>query len=88
VRTHRIGMAELAGILRECGGEDTGTALVPELLDTPFHELGHDSLTVLQAMNKVGRTYGVRLPEELMLDADTPRLLLQIIDQYSAHHHT
>jgi len=78
---HRIDLDELARVVGECGGEDTGIVLDEQQLDTPFHELGQDSLAVLQVIGRLGRRYGVRVPEELLLDADTPRLLLEIFDR-------
>ncbi|WP_329564306.1 acyl carrier protein [Kitasatospora sp. NBC_01266] len=77
--TPQVGLAELARILAACGGEDACTELSEEQLDESFYELGLDSLAVLQAVGVLARTYRIVVPEELVVEAETPRMLLEMI---------
>ncbi|MCX4748884.1 acyl carrier protein [Kitasatospora sp. NBC_01287] len=75
----QVGLAELSRILAACGGEESCAELSEELLDETFYELGLDSLAVLQAVGVLARTYGITVPEELVVEAETPRMLLEMI---------
>ncbi|MEV7009978.1 acyl carrier protein [Streptosporangium sp. NPDC051022] len=71
-------LADLARILRECAGEDEGVDLSGDFGDVPFADLGYDSLAVLETAARLSRDYGVHLSDDDVLDAGTPRKLLQL----------
>ncbi|MFF8282435.1 acyl carrier protein [Streptomyces albus] len=72
---------ELADKLRECAGEAEGMDVADEAaLDTPFIELGYDSLALLQVTGVIKREYGVELSDDAVVEAETPRLLLKMIN--------
>ncbi|MEY9948935.1 acyl carrier protein [Kitasatospora sp. GAS1066B] len=77
--TPQVGLIELSRILAACGGEESCTELSEEVLDESFYELGLDSLAVLQAVGVLARTYQIAVPEELVVEAETPRMLLEMI---------
>lgn len=74
---------DLARMLRESAGEDEGVDLDGDVQDVPFVELGYDSLALLQVTGQVSRELGVALSEEDIVDADTPRSLLALINAAS-----
>ncbi|GAA2598443.1 acyl carrier protein [Streptomyces axinellae] len=72
---------ELADKLLACAGESEGVDLTTgEALDTPFIELGYDSLALLQVTGVIKREYGVELSDDAVVEAETPRLLLKMIN--------
>ncbi len=72
---------ELTALLRECAGEDEGVDLDGDVLDTPFSDLGYDSLAVLQTTGRIERDYAIRLSDDTVAEAETPRLLLDFINE-------
>ncbi|MFG2822918.1 acyl carrier protein [Kitasatospora sp. NPDC048365] len=75
-----ITLAEVAAVFAAVDGGE-GVPLTEEVLDLSFYDLGHDSLTVLQALAVLGDRYGVHVGKELVVDAETPRLLLDILQR-------
>ncbi|AXK32539.1 acyl carrier protein [Streptomyces armeniacus] len=47
--------------------------------DTPFQELGYDSLAMLELVCRVGREYGVSLPEDAEKAMTTPNEAVRYI---------
>nr|AKT74260.1 TxnA3 [Streptomyces bottropensis] len=78
--TTRVTLADLTRMLRESAGEEEGVDLEGDVLDVSFDDLGYDSLAMLQVIGQVQREYGIRLPDETIADADTPRALLALIN--------
>ncbi|AZS84262.1 acyl carrier protein [Streptomyces griseoviridis] len=75
-----VTLADLTRMLRESAGEEEGVDLDGDVLDVSFDDLGYDSLAMLEVIGQVQREYGVRLPDETVADADTPRALLALIN--------
>ncbi|MFI8852381.1 acyl carrier protein [Streptomyces sp. 891-h] len=72
---------ELAEKLLECAGEAEDVDIADEAaLDVPFLELGYDSLALLQVTGVIKREYGVELSDDAVVEAETPRLLLKMIN--------
>ncbi|MEV0980883.1 acyl carrier protein [Streptomyces sp. NPDC049915] len=74
-------LSELGELLLECvGAPEEGMALEgEEALDTPFLEFGYDSLALLQVTSVINRRYGIVLDDDAVGEAETPRMLLQMI---------
>lgn len=72
---------ELKQILREGAGEDESVDLSGDVLDVPFMILGYDSLALLETAGRIERTYGVTLVDDAVSEAETPRLLLDLINE-------
>jgi act minimal PKS acyl carrier protein len=72
---------ELTRILVECSGADDTTDLTEEALDTPFTDLGFDSLAVLETAAAVGERYGAELSDKDLARADTPRAFLLLVNE-------
>ncbi|MFB7589200.1 acyl carrier protein [Streptomyces sp. NPDC056169] len=76
----RLTLDTLLQILRESAGEEEGVDLGGDILDTPFVELGYDSLALLQATGRIERDFGVALPDDVVAEAETPALLLDLVN--------
>jgi len=72
---------ELKLILFECAGQDDQAAnLDPETIDTPFADLGYDSLAVLEAAAVAGRLHHVAIADDDVQAIRTPREFLDTVN--------
>lgn len=71
---------DLNRILIAAAGADDGVALVSESLETPFEDLGYDSLALLEAGSLIQREYGVVLDDETLADVQTPSDLIGLVN--------
>lgn len=78
--TATVTLADLTRMLRESAGEEEGVDLDGDVIDTPFMELGYDSLALLQVIGEIQREYGINIPDDAVVDAETPRALLALIN--------
>ncbi|MFG2885264.1 acyl carrier protein [Streptomyces sp. NPDC048297] len=78
--TTTVTLADLTRMLRESAGEEEGVDLDGDVIDTPFLELGYDSLALLQVIGEIQRTYGISVPDDAVVDAETPGALLALIN--------
>jgi minimal PKS acyl carrier protein len=70
----------LKRILRESAGDATTTTLGGDILDVRFEDLGYDSLALLETAGRIEREYGIRLVDETVDIALTPRELLTAVN--------
>jgi minimal PKS acyl carrier protein len=75
-----LSLGELVVLLRECAGEDEEIDLTGEIMDEPFDELGYDSLALFNTVGRLEREHGIRLPEDVVSEAKTPRALLREVN--------
>ena len=75
---------DLKQVLRAAAGEGEGGDLDSDIMDTPFDELGYDSLALLETGSRIGREHGIELPDSTVTEARTPRALLACINQQLA----
>lgn len=67
---------ELARLLRSCAGE------VGEIeLDLSFTDLGYDSLAMMEVASQVELRYGVRIAEEEVAEAESPRTFIDTVNR-------
>ncbi|QOV35696.1 acyl carrier protein [Streptomyces ferrugineus] len=78
--TITVTLADLTRMLRESAGEEEGVDLDGDVIDTPFIELGYDSLALLQVIGQIQREYGIVIPDDAVVDAETPGMLLALIN--------
>ncbi|MFG1885539.1 acyl carrier protein [Micromonospora sp. NPDC049102] len=76
----QINLDDLRRILREAAGADEGTDLDAEILDHTFIELGYDSLALLETAGRIEREYHVALDDAVVVEAETPRALLDVVN--------
>ncbi|GAA2302529.1 acyl carrier protein [Streptomyces caniferus] len=84
ITTTHVTLTDLTRMLRESAGEEEGVDLDGDVIDTPFIELGYDSLALLQVIGEIQREYGVEIPDDAVVDAETPRALLDLINAGTA----
>jgi len=75
-----IALPDLRRILLEGAGAAQGVDLDGEILDSNFEELGYDSIAIMETAARISREYGVAIDDEALLDARTPRLLLDLVN--------
>ena len=66
-------------MLRTSAGEDEDVNLDGDIQDTPFPELGYDSLAILQLMAIIERQHGIELGDDVLL-AETPGEFLGLVN--------
>ncbi|MGP4003262.1 acyl carrier protein [Streptomyces sp. 8N706] len=79
--TTALTLEDLTRIMRECAGEDESVNLEGDILDVPFADLGYDSLALLEAAGAVERKLGVKLSDDAVGEAGTPRLFLALANE-------
>jgi act minimal PKS acyl carrier protein len=72
---------DLIRILREGAGAEEGIDLDGDILDTPFDELGYESLALLETGRRIGREYGIELEDTVLIDVETPRQLVNAVQE-------
>lgn len=77
----RLTLDDLKNLLRECAGVEEGVDLDGDVLDVPFAVLGYDSLALLQTTGVIESDYGCTLDEDAVEEAETPRALLDLINE-------
>ncbi|MFI9275846.1 acyl carrier protein [Kitasatospora sp. NPDC052896] len=70
---------DLITVLREAAGADEGVDF-DDILDVPFEDLGYDSLALFNTVNTIERERGIALPDETVVKATTPRMLLDAVN--------
>ncbi|ORT56567.1 acyl carrier protein [Streptomyces sp. CB03238] len=78
--TTTVTLTDLTRMLRESAGEEEGIDLDGDVIDTPFIDLGYDSLALLQVIGQIQREYGIVIPDDAVVDAETPGALLALIN--------
>ncbi|MER6282299.1 MULTISPECIES: acyl carrier protein [Streptomyces] len=73
-----LDIEDLRRILVDCAGEEEGAEVSGATLDTPFEELGYDSLALMETAAAIQDEYGIVLPDEDVSEARTPRNLLDL----------
>ncbi|MBB2910426.1 act minimal PKS acyl carrier protein [Streptosporangium becharense] len=74
-------ITDLRRIMQECAGQDESTDMDGGSLHSSFETLGYDSLALLEASSVIERSYGIKLPDDTVLDAQmTPGELLALVN--------
>ncbi|MEV7553313.1 acyl carrier protein [Amycolatopsis sp. NPDC089917] len=76
-----MNLRELTSVLRESAGEEEGVDLDGDILDTPFEQLGYDSLALFNTVGRIERENGISLPDDVVTEATTPRFLLDRVNE-------
>ncbi|MFN8075614.1 MAG: acyl carrier protein [Kineosporiaceae bacterium] len=73
-----VDLAHVGAVLAELV-PDGAAPLEDASLDVPFADLGYDSLLLMAARRRLGRELGLAIPPAALLDAATPRMLLDVL---------
>lgn len=76
----QMALQDLTSIMREAAGEDDSAALDGDILDTPFSDLGYDSIAILETAGQIQVTYEVVLDDDSVFGAETPRELIALVN--------
>ncbi|MEU5050173.1 acyl carrier protein [Streptomyces sp. NPDC021096] len=71
---------DLKRILLSAAGTEEGVDLDGDILDSPFTDLGYDSLALLETASVISREYGVDLDDDAVTGATTPRSFIELIN--------
>ncbi|GLZ00725.1 acyl carrier protein [Actinoplanes sp. NBRC 103695] len=82
----RVTVEDLKRILLDAAGADEGIDLSGDINDTPFDQLGYDSLALLETSSRIQREYGVELDDDAFLAARTPEALIEAVNERLAAH--
>lgn len=78
----QLTLPDLRRILEEGAGVSEGADwTVPTVEDTPFDDLGYDSLALLELTAQMQQRYGVRIPDDAVTEMKTPRLALVYLNE-------
>jgi minimal PKS acyl carrier protein len=75
---------ELLHILITCAGEEDLSTAGDDVADQAFADLGYDSLALMEAAAHIEQEYGVRIPDETLMELTTPRALLAEVNGHLA----
>ena len=70
----------LRAILVSCAGEEENVDLRADISDVTFEELGYDSLALMETAARIEQDFGVRLPDDVVVELKTPRALLDVVN--------
>ena len=73
-------LAELRELMRSATGVDEGVDLDGDISDIEFSELGYDSLAVLELASQIQRKHGVRIPDDLVAEMNTPAVAVKLVN--------
>ncbi|WP_143264010.1 acyl carrier protein [Amycolatopsis kentuckyensis] len=73
-------LEDLKRILREGAGADEDVDLDGDIAEAEFGELGYESLALLETSGRIEREYGIRLDEDLLATALTPRAFVDAVN--------
>lgn len=77
--TRTLTGADLQELLSAAAGPPE--AATTDFLDTDFDLLGYDSLARLETASLVQARHGVRMPDDVVAGAQTPRELLALVNE-------
>ncbi|MBV9312260.1 MAG: acyl carrier protein [Pseudonocardia sp.] len=67
--------------MRSCVGVEDDVDLDGPIEDTPFDELGYDSLALLEVLNQLHREFGIDVPDDAITDLPTPASVVGYVNQ-------
>ena len=79
--TPEFTITDLRRILRDAAGEVEPTG---DILDVLWDELGYDSLALLETARRIETEHLIRLADTAIIDAATPRALLDLVNEQLA----
>ncbi|MCO1576045.1 acyl carrier protein [Crossiella sp. SN42] len=82
--TTQLTLDELKEFLARAVGEDETVALDGDILDTNLMDLGFDSLAIIDTTSRLERHFKIKVPESAAADIETPRHLIDLVNQQVA----
>jgi act minimal PKS acyl carrier protein len=76
----KVTLDDVRRILIACAGDLETSDLSGDISDTPFDDLGYDSLALLETAARIKQELGVHLPDDQITELKTPRDLLDAVN--------
>ncbi len=76
---------DLNRILVASAGECEGGPLTDDHADVAFDDLGYDSLARLETAARISGEFGVRIPDDVIVELRTPREVVELVNTSLAH---
>jgi act minimal PKS acyl carrier protein len=76
----QLTLTELVAVLAQCAGVDEDVDLGGDILQTPFFDLGYDSLALLETSARVAERYGITLTDDEVSTMETPGAFLELVN--------
>lgn len=77
----QLTLDHLKHILRSCAGVDESVDLDSDILDTPFNDLGYDSLAVLEVASRIQQEFNVSISDDAVFRMYTPRVMIECVNR-------
>jgi minimal PKS acyl carrier protein len=74
-------LADLTRIMRASVGVDDSVDLDGDIVDTPFTDLGYDSLALLEIASKIDLELGTSTPDDAVGQFETPRNFIDYVNE-------
>ncbi|OLR93228.1 acyl carrier protein [Actinokineospora bangkokensis] len=78
--TGALSLDDLKRVLVESAGVQAGVDLDADILDTPFDDLGYDSLALLEAVARITREHRITFDDDAAATSRTPREFLALVN--------
>lgn len=75
---------QLLEIMYACAGPGDHPELEGNVIDTPYEDLGFDSLSVLELATRIQQDLGVPFPDDAVAELTTPRSVIDYVNEKSA----
>jgi act minimal PKS acyl carrier protein len=76
----QLTLDELRGIIRDCAGVADGVDVDGDIVDTPFDDLGYDSLAIFEFAAELERRYGLEISDGEVARLSCPRAALCLVN--------
>lgn len=70
----------LRKIMYDCAGPGAHPELEGDIVDTPYEDLGFDSLAVLEVATRIQQDIGVPFPDDAVAELTTPRSVIDYVN--------
>ena len=74
-------LEDVRRILQSCAGAPEGDGLDGDFADTPFTDLGYDSLALLEMAAHVQQEFGIRIHDDAIEEMTTPRAAVDYVNR-------
>lgn len=76
----QLDLQDLRRLLRESAGIASAADLDGDISDACFEDLGYDSIAIMEVAARITREYRLTIDDEALFKANTPRLLLGLVN--------
>jgi minimal PKS acyl carrier protein len=78
--SRNFSLEDLRRVLFAAAGPPEGIEFDSRVLDTALEQLGYESLARLEIARRIEREYAIALEDAAVMDAETPRAVLDVVN--------